>query len=155
MQPFSRKITHALEAIIEIAINAGGQPVNGKQLAERLALPPRYLERMLQQCVHQGILRSIRGPRGGYVLARERRKISLGELYHVLQSADEDEAVTPGSLADRLFSPINSSLQKMMREHLESITLADLCDKAYDMKFYQQMKDETKGKKPQRTDFAI
>ncbi len=152
MSPFNKKISHVLEAIVEIGLNGSGTPLNGKALAERLALPPRYLERMLQQCVHQGILRSIRGPRGGYVLARERRKITLGELTHVLQSADDEERVAKGSLADVVFSPIGNHITKLTHEYLESITLADVCDKAYDVKFKRQNQEAQKISRP---DFAI
>src|SRR5437870_5221778 len=95
--PYSRKNLQALEAILYIALDHSIHPINGKQLAERQNLPPRCLERILQKCVHQGILRSIRGPRGGYVLAREKRRITLGEIFRVLseEEKEEGEALTP------------------------------------------------------------
>ena len=52
-------------------------------------LPRRYLEQVLQQLVRAGILKGVRGPRGGYRLARERRRVSVGEVVRVVQGLEE------------------------------------------------------------------
>ena len=56
------------------------RPVSAKALAARHGLPPRHLEPVLQALVHEGILRGIRGPRGGYELGREQRRITAAEI---------------------------------------------------------------------------
>ena len=68
-----RKGVLAIAAVLDIALNARGRPVAAKSLAGRHRLPPRHLEPVLQALVHEGIFHGIRGPRGGYELARERR----------------------------------------------------------------------------------
>jgi Rrf2 family iron-sulfur cluster assembly transcriptional regulator len=64
-----RKGVLAITAVIDIALNARGRPVAAKALATRHRLPPRHLEPVLQALVRHGILKGIRGPRGGYELA--------------------------------------------------------------------------------------
>src|SRR5579883_2442154 len=59
----------AIAAVIDVAIYARGQPVAAKALASRHRLPPRHLEPVLQALVRQGVLKGVRGPRGGYELA--------------------------------------------------------------------------------------
>ena len=70
----------ALAAVADIAIHARPLPVAAKALAARLGLPPRHLETLLQALVRADILKGVRGPRGGYELARERRKITAAAI---------------------------------------------------------------------------
>ena len=71
MALLSRKGLLAIAAVIDVALHGKGRPVSAKALAARHALPARHLEPVLQALVRMGILRGIRGPRGGYELARE------------------------------------------------------------------------------------
>jgi Rrf2 family protein len=75
-----RKGILAIAAVIDVALHGNHRPVSAKALAERHGLPPRHLEPVLQALVREGILRGIRGPRGGYELARERRRITADEI---------------------------------------------------------------------------
>ena len=70
----------AIAAVVAIALNARGGPIRSKTLARRLALPERHLEPMLQAMARHGILKSTRGPLGGYELAREQRRITADEI---------------------------------------------------------------------------
>ena len=67
----SRKGILAIAALIDVAIHVHGQPVMAKTLAALYKLPPRHLEPILQALVRDGILKEVRGPHGGYELARE------------------------------------------------------------------------------------
>ena len=67
----SRKGILAIAAVIDVAINAASRPVSAKALAARHKLPPRHLEPVLQALVRDGILRGVRGPHGGYEIARD------------------------------------------------------------------------------------
>ena len=75
-----RKGVLAVTAVIDIALHARGRPVAAKALATRHRLPPRHLEPVLQALVRHGILKGIRGPRGGYELARDQRSITAEEI---------------------------------------------------------------------------
>ena len=63
-------------------------PVSAKALAARHNLPPRHLETVLQALVRHGILKGVRGPRGGYELARERRRITAGDIVRAVDGRD-------------------------------------------------------------------
>ena len=75
-----RKGALAIAAVIDIALHARGRPVAAKSLATRHRLPPRHLEPVLQALVRHGILKGTRGPRGGYELAREQRRITADDI---------------------------------------------------------------------------
>ena len=87
-----RRSVLALAAVVDIAIHARPQPVAAKLLAARLDLPPRHLETLLQALVRAEILKGVRGPRGGYELARERRRITAAEVVSAIKSDGEEDA---------------------------------------------------------------
>ena len=63
-----------------------GRRESRQNLAARHKLPPRHLETLLQGLVHAKILKGVGGPRGGYELARERRRITVGEIVRTAMS---------------------------------------------------------------------
>ena len=91
MPLISRKGVLAVAAVIDIAIHSRGRPVSAKALAARHKLPPRHLEPVLQALVRDGILRGIRGPHGGYELAREERRITADDIMRAAVSIDGAE----------------------------------------------------------------
>src|SRR6266700_2248978 len=88
MPLLTRKSVLAIAAVIDIALNARGQPVDATSLASRQRLPPRHLEPLLHALVRQGILKGVRGPRGGYELAREQRRITADEILRAAGTVD-------------------------------------------------------------------
>src|SRR5262245_22748387 len=87
----TKKLLFAIEAVLDIAYNSGPAPVRSSEITERQGIPRRYLEPVLQELVRRNILLGIRGPSGGYRLARERRRISLGDIVRTVQSSDTAE----------------------------------------------------------------
>ena len=77
----SRKLFYVVEAVVTIAYNAGQGAVSSREIAKSQGLPPRYLEQLMQRLVRSGLLRGMRGPHGGYVLAKERRRITIADIY--------------------------------------------------------------------------
>lgn len=132
----SKKMLFAIEAVLDIAYHAGGEPVQSREITRRQGIPRRYLEQTLQQLVRSGILVGVRGPRGGYRLARERRRISVGEIVRVvraLESAEEaaqDEGPT-SDLGRMVIRPMWSDLQEEIMQRLDGITIDDLCMRSY------------------------
>src|SRR5258707_2439353 len=88
MLRLTKKLLFAIEAVLDIAYNGGTLPVQSAGITNRQGIPRRYLEQVLQQLVRAGILDGVRGPKGGYRLARERRRITVGEIVRVLQALD-------------------------------------------------------------------
>jgi Rrf2 family transcriptional regulator, iron-sulfur cluster assembly transcription factor len=79
----------AIAAVVDVALNARERPVSARKLAARHNLPPRHLEPVLQALVHEGIFHGIRGPRGGYELARERRRITVADILRAAGTVDD------------------------------------------------------------------
>lgn len=123
--PLPRKALHALAALIDIAYYARPGPVPLKAFAARHGLPPRHLEAVMQRLVRAGILTSARGPRGGYALARERRRITVADV--VAAAGIEDGESLPYEAAlRRALAPAESATHKV----LEQLTLQDLVETA-------------------------
>jgi len=133
MLKLSRKPLLALEAVIDIAFNARPEPVQAKEITARQGVPQRYLEQVMQQLVRAGVLKGVRGPRGGYRLAKERRRISVGDVVRVAESLEdeESEAIDPRSeLGIRIVSPLIQTLQDEVMARLDAISIEDLCQRA-------------------------
>ena len=129
----SKKLLYAIEAVLDIAYNAGSLPVQSKDITARQGIPRRYLEQVLQQLVRAGILSGVRGPRGGYVLARERRRITVGEITRVVaMSETEDASEPPSDLGRRVVWPMWTGFEQEMMERLDTVTIEDLCLRAND-----------------------
>src|SRR5919206_3056843 len=89
MNFLSRRSLLAIAAVVDIALHARPMPVAAKALAARHNLPPRHLETVLQTLVRRGILKGTRGPRGGYELAREQRRITADDILRASGTAEE------------------------------------------------------------------
>ena len=130
----SKKALYAIEAVLDIAYHASAKPVQSQEITRRQGIPRRYLEQALQQLVREGILVGVRGPRGGYRLARERRRISVGDIARVMRSVetiDNSGAPLPGSeLGQKVVLPLWDSLQEKIMRHLDDTNIDDLCDEA-------------------------
>ena len=136
----SKKLVYAVESVVDIAYNGGTEPVRSREIAKRQGVPHRYLEQVMQSLVHAGVLRGVRGPRGGYLLARERRRITLGHIARVvreLEMMDHKEAKeakdAASDLADHVLQPIWNEMQEDMMTRLDKITIENLCRRATDL----------------------
>jgi Rrf2 family transcriptional regulator, iron-sulfur cluster assembly transcription factor len=131
----SKKMLFAIEAVLDIAYHAGGEPVQSREITRRQGIPRRYLEQTLQQLVRSGILVGVRGPRGGYRLARERRRISVGEIVRVVRSLETAEDpfqdVPASELGKRVIRPLWGELSEEIMTRLDAITVDDMCMRAY------------------------
>ncbi len=128
-----RRTTYAIEAVLDVAYNAGGTPVRSGEITERQGIPPRYLEPVLQQLVRAGILVGVRGPRGGYRLGRDRRRISVGDIVRVAVGGDEDAATGSdggSALGRAAVKPLMQSLETDAMARLDAVTIDELCVKA-------------------------
>jgi Rrf2 family iron-sulfur cluster assembly transcriptional regulator len=134
MLRLSKKLMFAIEAVLDIAYNSGAQPVQSREINSRQGIPRRYLEPVLQQLVRAGILDGVRGPRGGYRLARERRKITLAEIAEAVRSTEATSdpfEIPPGSpLGQEIVRPLCVDLVATWTKELEKITIEDLCMRA-------------------------
>ena len=126
----SKRSVLGIAAVVDIALHARNGAVAAKALASRHNLPPRHLETILQSLVRSGILKGMRGPRGGYELARERRRISVADIVRSAMSSehDEDGAEKPGSpLVSAIIEPALHEAGLKFLAQLDGVTVEDLC----------------------------
>ena len=132
MQLLPRKGILAIAAVIDIALHARGRPVAAKALAIRHRLPPRHLEPVLQALVRHGILKGIRGPRGGYELAREQRRITADEILRAAGTVDDIDAkpINGSNLLDQVVIPALSEAEQAFAAALSRINIEELARSA-------------------------
>ncbi len=133
MNLLSRRSLLAIAAVVDIALHSRPSPVAAKALASRHKLPPRHLETLLQGLVHAKILKGVRGPRGGYELARERRRISVGEIVRTsvsLSTADPDDVGSRSKLLEKVIEPNVRKAGESFLANLDAITVEQLCEEA-------------------------
>jgi Rrf2 family transcriptional regulator, iron-sulfur cluster assembly transcription factor len=114
-------------------LHSRSAPVAAKVLAERHKLPTRHLETLLQGLVHAKILKGVRGPRGGYELARERRRITVGEIVRTamsLSTAEPDDLSANSLLVERVVDPVVGKAGKTFLANLDTITVEQMCETA-------------------------
>jgi Rrf2 family iron-sulfur cluster assembly transcriptional regulator len=131
MSLLSRKGLLAITAVVDIALHGKARPVSAKALAARNTLPPRHLEPVLQALVREGILKGIRGPRGGYELGREWRHITAADILRATQSLDEaDEGMPSSPLLGDVVLPAIAQAEQAFSAALSRINVEDLAQRA-------------------------
>ena len=126
-----RKGVLAIAAVIDVATQAQGQPLSAKALAARHGLPPRHLEPVLQALVRYGILKGIRGPRGGYELARDRRRVTANDILRAAGTVEEADGMEAGSeLLTKIVLPAMANAEQEFGIALARISLEDLAHEA-------------------------
>ena len=131
MLRLSKKILFAIEAVLDIAYHAGAGPVQSREITRRQGIPRRYLEQALQELVRHGILVGTRGPKGGYRLAKERRRVTVADIIKVVRTMEagkKDNDHAEGSeLGQKVVYPLWNELQDYALEKLSKTSIDDLC----------------------------
>ncbi len=132
MPLISRKGILAVTAVIDIALHAGSRPVSAKALAARHKLPPRHLEPVLQALVRDGILRGVRGPHGGYALAREENHITAEDIMRAAVSIDMagEAPLPPSALIGNVVRPALAAAEESFSTALAAISVAQMAKAA-------------------------
>lgn len=133
----SNKGRYAIRALFDIAYFSDGGPTQVKDIAEREGIPPRFLEQIFQDLKRAGIVGSKRGPQGGYNLSRSPREIPLGDVVRALEGpmtlGDRSESAPrrpTGQDTQRVAESIFADLAAKVEACFDSITIADICDRA-------------------------
>jgi Rrf2 family protein len=128
----SAKADYAVRAAAELAAAAsGGRPVKGEQLASAQGIPPKFLENILTDLRHAGLVLSRRGAEGGYALTRSAGEISVAEVMRAVEGPlAAVQGVRPESLhyagAAARLPEVWVALRANLRAVLERVSLADL-----------------------------
>jgi Rrf2 family transcriptional regulator, iron-sulfur cluster assembly transcription factor len=122
-----RKAVLAVAAVIDVALHERGQPISAKTLAARHGLPSRHLEPVLQALVRCAILKGIRGPRGGYELARERRRVTVNDILRAAGTVEDGDEQQGGSdLVQRIVLPAIAGAEHEFGLALSRINIENL-----------------------------
>ena len=130
MNLLSRRSVLAIAAVVDVALHSRS---DAKALAARHKLPPRHLETLLQGLVHAKILKGVRGPRGGYDLARVRQRITVGEIVRTamsLSTADPEDLGANSVLLERVIDPAVRRAGETFLANLDAITVEQMCETA-------------------------
>jgi len=131
----STRTRYAVRAIIELAQNGNNKPLQLKIIANRQDISIKYLEQLMAVLRSGGFVRSVRGSKGGYVLAKAPGQIKLNDVLHRLEGPvatvecvdDEDCCTRSADCAARsLWLQVEQAIEKV----LQSVTLQDLVDRA-------------------------
>ncbi|MBD2165498.1 Rrf2 family transcriptional regulator [Calothrix membranacea FACHB-236] len=128
---------YSVKAMLDLSLQPAYGPVSVRAIAKRQDIPAPYLEKLLIEMRRAGLVKSIRGSIGGYQLAREPAKISIGQI---LESVGEtitylpNHTPTSAQAEDWVTFTLWQRLNQKLKEALYSITLADLY---YDARSWQ------------------
>jgi Rrf2 family protein len=128
----SAKVDYAARAAAELSTSSGA-PIKADRIAAAQDIPVKFLETILLEMKHAGIVRSQRGPDGGYALARPAEDISLADVIRAVDGplanvrGDRPENMEYQGAAERL-TDVWIAVRAALREILESTSLADLRD---------------------------
>ncbi len=130
------KVRYAVIAMCDLAVNYDpDRPVQVKDIALRQHISVLYIEQLFNKLKRAKLIRSIRGPRGGYVLADKPSKIKIGDIFRVVEGrialvgcVDRGDARVSCAMSGHCSTkPLWAKLSRLIENVLDSTTLADLC----------------------------
>ncbi len=131
----STRTRYGMRAIIELAQHEGKRPLQLKTIAERQDISVKYLEQLMSMLRSAGFVRSVRGSKGGYVLARPGDQIRLHEIFRSLEGPVTTTECTANSdvcerATDCIAREIWIQVEEAVQNVLSSITLADVVSRS-------------------------
>lgn len=134
----STKITYGVRALFDIAYHSCGMPAKVKDIARRQGISPRYIEQIFIRFKKRGIIKTVRGPNGGYLLASDPAKISLGDIIRAIEGNIELVSCKPATPENAngcsikkqcVTAPIWNELNSQVSSFFDSISIQDLCER--------------------------
>jgi Rrf2 family transcriptional regulator, cysteine metabolism repressor len=139
----STRTRYGIRAVVELARQEGQNPLQLRVIGEREEISVKYLEQLMAVLKAAGLVRSVRGAKGGYVLARPADQIKMDEVYRCLEGPvvtveciEDPEACK--RVVDCAARDLWINVEKAIHEVLESTTLADIATKAQEVAARQQ-----------------
>jgi Rrf2 family transcriptional regulator, cysteine metabolism repressor len=121
----SVKGEYALQAIFDLATNAGPEPVKIAEIARRQKIPQKFLELILASLKQGGFVESRRGAEGGYLLARRAESITVGDVLRFVEGRQEEKARQRRETGSP-FADVWERVDRAIDSVLETTTFAQL-----------------------------
>ena len=125
---------YAVMATVDLAQNSGGQPISLADIAERQGISLSYLEQLFAKLRRDGVVKSIRGPGGGYILSRRADRIHIADIVLAVEEPVRITRCSPGSpegcgtdQARCSTHELWEALGNQIYGFLSSVTVADVC----------------------------
>ena len=131
----STRSTYGMRALVEISLANGRAPLSASSIAGRQGLSVAYLEQLLHRLKKRGLVHSIRGPKGGYLLAKDPESITVSQIVDSLEGlpvpnhGNGKPAFRP---AQRIAQTVLRRVHAHMTHSLDQLTLKDLCEDVAD-----------------------
>lgn len=126
----STKGRYGVKAMVDLAINYGVQPISIKSISERQHISEYYLEQLFSTLRKSGLIKSIRGARGGYVLNRIPEEITVAEVMYVLEGPIEISDCLENGSCNNIESCATRLLWERVKNSLDNVlkstTLSDM-----------------------------
>ncbi len=127
---YSQASEYGFRALTHLALHPG-EPIKANEIAGAAAVPPHFLAKILQQLARAGLLKSYRGPTGGFLLARAPEEITLLDIVDALEGITQYKrcAVGLAECSDEMPCPMHESwkaLREQVLSYLRDRTVADL-----------------------------
>ncbi|MDD9945974.1 MAG: Rrf2 family transcriptional regulator [Myxococcales bacterium] len=131
----SNKSRYAIQAVFDLAFHAEGSASQVKEISERQRIPPRFLEQVFQDLRRAGLVRSKRGPKGGYQLAHRAADIRLGDVVRAVDgpvalAQPEPDAAALNTTSVQVSQAVLSEVAGQIEACMDAVSLSDMCDKA-------------------------
>ncbi len=131
----STRTRYGMRAMIELAQHEGKRPLQLKAIADRQEISVKYLEQLMSLLRSSGFVRSVRGSKGGYILARPMGEIRLSDIFRCLEgpvatTECTEDADSCKRSADCVARELWMEVEAAIHGVLESLTLADMVRKA-------------------------
>jgi len=118
------RVEYAVLALFELALKASGLPVQAREISEAQGIPLRFLEQILIQLKKAGLVRSVRGAAGGYLLGKPASDMSLRDVVEAVEG--ELTLLDPRLPPESIVSLVWREIEKEFLAKLESVTIQDL-----------------------------
>ncbi|WP_291573522.1 RrF2 family transcriptional regulator [Clostridium sp. UBA4548] len=128
----STKGRYGVKAMVDLAINYGKEPVSIKSISERQKISEYYLEQLFSSLRKSGLIKSVRGANGGYILDKEPKDITVYEVLEVLEGPIEISNCLEDGSCNNIDCCATRIVWKKIKESIDSvttsITLQDIVD---------------------------
>jgi len=139
---FSVKSEYAVTAVLDMALHAEKGPVHVRAIARRQSIPVRFLEQVMASLKKAGIVESIRGSQGGYILSRDPKTINIAQIIEAIEGPITPMECTTGTMENRclqmngcIIKGVWEDVRRAVTNVLSQISIEDMCKKKREQEY--------------------